>query len=169
MISKKFLLGGRAVLTIKTLERHYTYQILKKSFEQQERTFYFVYHLTGPDNRDDYKYLGRLDLKTGKLILTARSRLPEDSGAVRAVNQTIPRIWAGNSLPPGYEIFHAGKCGRCGLPLTRPESIVRGLGPVCAKVMDSISDHLPDLAHDSPTPKKYEESENNIPEPTTIG
>jgi hypothetical protein len=29
--------------------------------------------------------------------------------------------------------FHEGKCSACGRPLTNPESIQRGLGPICAE------------------------------------
>lgn len=31
------------------------------------------------------------------------------------------------------EVYHVGKCGRCGKKLTTPESILTGLGPSCSK------------------------------------
>ena len=36
-------------------------------------------------------------------------------------------------LPPTFEFWHEGRCGKCGKKLTTPESIERGLGPECAK------------------------------------
>lgn len=33
------------------------------------------------------------------------------------------------------KFFHEGRCGKCGKPLTDPESIKRGIGPECAKSM----------------------------------
>lgn len=35
------------------------------------------------------------------------------------------------------EIWHEGKCGRCGRQLTVPESIESGFGPECVKMIGS--------------------------------
>jgi hypothetical protein len=34
-------------------------------------------------------------------------------------------------------IFHEGRCCCCGLPLTHPESVYTGLGPVCLKAKEA--------------------------------
>lgn len=31
------------------------------------------------------------------------------------------------------DVFHVGRCGKCGKKLTTPESILTGLGPTCSK------------------------------------
>jgi len=36
-----------------------------------------------------------------------------------------------NHLPPQVEVWHIGRCGQCGRKLTDPESVERGIGPVC--------------------------------------
>lgn len=38
---------------------------------------------------------------------------------------------AGGVIPPSLEVWHEGRCGRCGRALTVPESIASGIGPVC--------------------------------------
>ena len=38
-----------------------------------------------------------------------------------------------NTLQDFVEIWHEGKCGKCGRPLTVPSSIENGLGPSCLK------------------------------------
>lgn len=36
------------------------------------------------------------------------------------------------AFPEGVQLWHEGRCGRCGRTLTDPESCARGLGPICA-------------------------------------
>ena len=37
------------------------------------------------------------------------------------------------NLPPALEVWHEGRCGRCGRKLTTPQSVETGFGPVCAQ------------------------------------
>jgi predicted metal-dependent hydrolase len=47
-----------------------------------------------------------------------------------------PRFWKlVESLCPGFNVHHEGKCGRCGRLLTVPSSIESGIGPECSKIM----------------------------------
>ena len=36
---------------------------------------------------------------------------------------------------PGYDTYHDGNCGQCAIELTHPESIRRGIGPICFRKM----------------------------------
>jgi hypothetical protein len=38
-------------------------------------------------------------------------------------------------LPECIEIWHEGKCGKCGRQLTVPSSIETGIGPECIKTL----------------------------------
>jgi hypothetical protein len=38
-----------------------------------------------------------------------------------------------NKLPEFVEVWHEGKCGKCGRALTVPSSILTGIGPECSK------------------------------------
>ena len=66
---------------------------------------------------------------------------------LRAVEEVAPRRQAPSALafawlwryllsltplPPGVTIYHEGRCGRCGWPLTVPSSVKAGYGPECA-------------------------------------
>jgi len=35
-------------------------------------------------------------------------------------------------IPPQVHLYHLGRCGKCGRPLTDPASMERGIGPYCA-------------------------------------
>lgn len=52
------------------------------------------------------------------------------------VGDVLGKCWfgktAGQDLPE-CEVWHEGRCGRCGRKLTVPESIETGIGPDCAK------------------------------------
>ena len=37
-----------------------------------------------------------------------------------------------NITEAGFDVHHEGKCGKCGRPLTVPESVKTGLGPICS-------------------------------------
>lgn len=126
-IARRFMLAGRARMTLvsrKTGTR-FTYRIT-----MQAGTPHFVSVLTGPDNRTAFTFLGTLFQerywahgKNSKIGRTAPSSL--------AWVWALPHLLQGR-LPPGCEVWHEGKCGRCGRALTVPESIALGLGPECA-------------------------------------
>ncbi|GMU26254.1 MAG: hypothetical protein AMXMBFR16_11590 [Candidatus Uhrbacteria bacterium] len=133
MITREFATAGRAVFTVSnaTGER-YTFKVKRKDNEAPRPPVYFVSLLTGPDNTRDYTYVGVLNDYNGSVRLTAASRYAEDSKPVAVVRWALKKVWERGTLPAGYEILHEGRCGRCGRPLTVPESIKTGLGPECA-------------------------------------
>jgi len=93
----------------------------------------FVSLLTGSDNTRDYSYLGIVRGVGGRPVYThggAKARLGADAPGARAVEWMLGRVLRGEA--PGCEVWHQGACLRCGLDLTVPESIARGLGPECA-------------------------------------
>ena len=99
----------------------------------------FVKLLTGSDNTADYSYLGMLNEQTGEVRLTAKSCAGADSWAVRIVRRVLAQMWEGEGmqaiLAAGWDVHHEGRCGRCGRPLTVPESLEVGIGPDCAEQM----------------------------------
>jgi hypothetical protein len=57
---------------------------------------------------------------------------------VRLINRTLKLVWENESekiVAAGFNLQHAGKCGRCGRKLTVPQSIETGIGPECASIM----------------------------------
>ena len=141
-VGKDFLLAGNATFTIRTPDGHRTYKIVRKDATGQWPETFFVSLLTGPQNTDDYTYLGKLDPFTGQLVPTAKSgwREKEPPFAVKLLNRVLARVWSfdhGAFERHGYKLLHAGRCGRCGRMLTRPDSIASGLGPECAGLIKS--------------------------------
>jgi hypothetical protein len=54
-----------------------------------------------------------------------------DSRLGRAITWLTAAIQNPEQLRGRVGLFHEGRCCECGLPLTHPESINTGLGPVC--------------------------------------
>lgn len=148
MLSKEFILAGKAIFTVTTAPelagidetKHFTYKIQRATFPRDEdddtndtkadRVYYFAYALTGPDNTRDYTYLGKLQTN-GEVMATAKTPAHVPEARVWKVLQgALKLIWAELKMD-GVEIVHAGNCGRCGRLLTEPESIECGIGPVC--------------------------------------
>lgn len=125
-----FIFAGKAVVTLQSAKTgtRYTYKVSKaeeKEGQAAQQPRYFVSLLTGPENTSDYTYLGMVS--NGELRLTHASKLPIESAPVKAMQFALAHPEA-----PELEIFHEGRCGRCGRVLTVPESVETGFGPECA-------------------------------------
>jgi hypothetical protein len=131
MLSKQFITGGNATFTVQSKTGEYrTFKVRQPRPEMP----YFVSLLTGPCNESAYTYMGILTPDKPEMVrLTAKSKVTEDSLAVKIVRWALRQVWDGKTLPEGYQIRHEGKCGCCGRKLTTPESLDRGIGPECAK------------------------------------
>ena len=127
-----FILAGNAVVTLKSLKtgNHFTYKVEAAPEKEGLPPAYFVKILAGPDNSHDYLYMGMMTKARG-FFLTAKSRCSSDSPSFYAIHDTMEELIRG-AIPHMVEIWHEGCCGRCGRPLTVPESIATGLGPICA-------------------------------------
>jgi len=138
MISKEFLLAGNATFTVSNPEgKHYTFKVANPKHDMgislsgvKRPAPYFISVLTGPDNTNNYTYLGMV--VENHVKLTKASKYTMGSTIYRVANWAVMGILKGGELPDGYSISHAGSCGRCGRKLTTPKSIELGLGPVCA-------------------------------------
>lgn len=121
-----FVFGGNSIFTCKNLktENRFTFKVKK----HREKDIYFVSVLTNPDL---YEFIGSI-YKDGKFKHSLKSRISLDAQSVKVFNYIIENLNSG-SLPAFIEIWHEGKCGRCGRTLTVPESISSGFGPECIK------------------------------------
>lgn len=130
---KTFCLAGRARITLvsKKTGARYTYKISKP--DNADKPLWFVNLLSGPDNESDFVYLGMINAQL-TFFLTKKSRMKDDSTPVKAFKFFWERLMV-DHIPENLEVWHEGACGRCGRPLTVPESIARGIGPDCAEMM----------------------------------
>jgi len=129
-----YMFAGRAVVTIANVEtgNRFTYKV--KRMEGDDGVVrYFINLLRGPDNEDDYSYMGMMVEGQGRGMITTRaSKVTERAVSFQAFNWVLAALRA-DRLPEKIKIYHEGRCGRCGRRLTVPESIEMGLGPECAK------------------------------------
>jgi hypothetical protein len=132
---REFMLAGNARLTLvsKRTGTRFTFKIRQPDPEKP----HFVSLLTQPDNESGYSFLGTIFLpKEGIERATYRhgnrSRITVDADSARAFEWFFKNLRVGR-LSDQLEVWHEGRCGRCGRPLTVPESISNGLGPECIK------------------------------------
>jgi len=142
MVSKEFVLGGKATLTIENdaawasqnaAPAHWTFKITKKEVSEGNNLF-FVSLLTGQDNSRSFSYVGTLNPDNGVVRLTAKSKVTAETLCFRILNRVLRLIWANETdaiTKAGFDVHHSGRCGRCGRKLTVPESIKTGFGPEC--------------------------------------
>ena len=139
-----YIFAGHATVTLKSEKtgKHFTYKITKS--KNNEKIF-FVSLLTGPDNTHDYQYLGRLK----RSLFVENKFMGSYDGFDFAItkasvctNETSPAYLAFDyfinhlkrrEIANQLSVYHIMGCGKCGRPLTDPESISRGLGKICAE------------------------------------
>ncbi len=137
-IGKDFLLAGRAVFTVAGKDKRFTFRINRKESQNArypEPSYFVSVRTGGADAEHAYTYMAILDTRTGTLRFTTGSKITAGSPAAVALAWTLRRVWAGLPLPAPAAIYHEGRCGRCGRPLTVPESILTGFGPDCAELV----------------------------------
>jgi hypothetical protein len=79
---------------------------------------------------DQWLYLGVVDFPRRALRLTPKSNFSDASQSYLALRWLIQLA---EFNPAVVEVMHDGRCGRCGRPLTHPDSIQAGIGPICAQ------------------------------------
>lgn len=126
-----YILAGNATFTLVSpaTGARFTYRVRRPD----EDSPWFVSLLTGPDNEGDYRYLG-FTRDGAELRWSRKSCAGEDAASFKAIAWVLARLARGLDLR-GVEVWHLGRCGRCGRSLTVPESIASGLGPICAERM----------------------------------
>jgi len=124
-----FLLGGKSIFTFvntKT-ENRFTFKVKKHKTDD----VFFVSVLTNPEV---YQFVG--SLKNKAFTHSRKSKISKDAQSVRVFDYVFSNLCKG-TLPEFIEIWHEGKCGKCGRTLTVPSSIESGFGPECFKRVKS--------------------------------
>lgn len=121
----QFIFAGNATVTFLNTQssNRFTFKVKK----HKKDDIFFVSVLTSPDV---YQYIGTVKDKVYKH--GKKSKISTESQSVQVFNYVIKKLLS-NALPAFIEIWHEGKCGKCGRALTVPESIENGLGPECIK------------------------------------
>lgn len=133
---RNFMLAGKAIFTLvsKRTGTRYTYKVSHKDANDRYPECWNVKYLTGQNNEEDYSYIGQIKVRCGVLSFatTQASTLSMDALPVAGFNWAFTRINAGVDVAEKMEVWHAGRCCRCGRLLTVPSSIEMGIGPECA-------------------------------------
>lgn len=131
-----FFTGGKSLFTLRSVKTgtRFTYRMnVPKSECKEDPKIIFVEVLTGPDNESDYRYIGfvRKNGNNWEFFYGKASKIKADAPNVIAFSYVFNNIAAGRCIS-NLEVWHEGKCCRCGRTLTDPSSIESGIGPECA-------------------------------------
>ena len=131
----QFVLAGNAVFTLRSKRTgtRYTYKVVQAKDPSNDSLpdKWYVRVLTGPDW---YEYLGTLKGSPPTFRLAATSRITADAPSVKAFYWFWTQVLR-ERMHPELEVWHEGRCGRCGRRLTVPSSIANGIGPECQQAI----------------------------------
>lgn len=123
----QFLTGGNCECTIKDTIRNinFTYHIVQA---KKSKNTFWVKVLYAPNQ---YTFAGTIRIMpTGFSYRQGdKGKFGFDAPSIQLLLRTMSRARRGNT--GAILILHLGTCGRCKRPLTDPESIRTGLGPIC--------------------------------------
>lgn len=129
-VTTRFMLSGRAYITFESARTgtHFTYRVTanKKAKSSPTAPTHFVGVLTRPDT---YTYLGCI-FEGRRWAHGHKSPINREAPSAKAFAWCWAKL-SGGSMPETLEVFHEGRCGKCGRRLTDPTSISVGLGPTC--------------------------------------
>ncbi len=124
-LALNFIFGGKSFVTFlntKT-DKRFTFKVVK----HKKDDIFFVNVLTSPDI---YTFIGTVRSYFYKHSM--KSNIPSESQSVKVFSYIINKLKSKN-LPDFIEIYHDGRCGKCGRQLTVPSSVETGFGPECVK------------------------------------
>jgi hypothetical protein len=121
----KFMFAGNSITTFVNSKTNnkFTFKVKQK----KDSNLFFVSVLTSPDV---YVYIGTVI--NSQFKHSKKSNINRDAQSVRVFDYVFTSLIK-NNLPTFIEIWHEGRCGKCGRVLTVPDSILNGLGPECMK------------------------------------
>jgi hypothetical protein len=131
--ARDFILAGHARVTLVSQRTGmcFTYSV---RVHDTDTGIWFVSVLTGPGNTDDYAFLGTVFAQAwghpARYVPGRKSKVDRAAPSARAFAWAWGFVSRGTE-PPECEVWHEGRCGRCGRVLTVPESIASGIGPKC--------------------------------------
>jgi uncharacterized protein (DUF736 family) len=144
---RTYILGGNSKFTLRSKKsgERLTFRVKSAPKDQsqnwtvnnQNHTTYFVSVLSGPDNSNDYLYIGLLKQHgEGHFDFIHTRKSPAmDTKSFSTFKWFWNLLEQGCHVSQQVEFWHEGSCCRCGRTLTVPESIADGIGPECRSKM----------------------------------
>lgn len=124
-----FMLGGNALFTMASSKtgNRFTYKILK---DVNKEDCLKVLWMNGKDNTMNYVQIASIEKKNFMPVVNIKSIHYRENKAFLSFDFVFKKLVL--MLPmPSLEIYHHGRCSRCGRILTVPDSIMNGIGPEC--------------------------------------
>lgn len=141
---RRYIMGGNSMFTLvsKKTGIRFTYKVKSAAKDReknwstgnQDRSTYFVSLLRGPDNANDFVYIGLLRQTINgsyQFDQTAKSHAKSGTPSFDAFAWVWNAIEFCCQMPSQVEFWHEGSCCICGRKLTVPESVASGIGPEC--------------------------------------
>lgn len=133
------IMAGDAIFTVRShTGARYTYRVTQADPNPawpNSKPVHFVKVLSGPDNNSDYTYLGMITDREPCVVRLTKGSAKSfaDGPAHKGLEWLLRQLMSGTgNWRTRAQLFHEGRCCRCGRRLTTPESVERGLGPECA-------------------------------------
>lgn len=127
-----YIMGGNSLFTAAWKGTRFTFKILERANENAEGTYFRVSVLNGPDNVSNYRPIADIRDVNGmpKIELIKKTvHYVESFEFIKKIYYSL--LFTDFKSIDGCEIWHNGRCSRCGRLLTVPESIAKGIGPEC--------------------------------------
>lgn len=133
------ILAGNATLTVvsKKTGNRLTFKFSRPPLEQGRKRPVWVKVLSGADNEGDYTFLGTIwpEAQGWNYNHKRGGAVTHDAPSAKLIQWMLKQININPSaLVAQAEIWHEGRCLRCGRKLTVPSSIESGYGPECVKL-----------------------------------
>ena len=129
---RRFVLAGRSEFIVVSASVEYRFRINQPRRSMRGTRPHFVNLIEGGQR----KYIGTIfTQKIGSHTFrsSAKSCYREGQTQFEVFNALFTAVFLGDGMPEDQIVRHVGNCGKCGRTLTEPESIARGIGPVCYK------------------------------------
>ncbi len=140
-----YIMGGNSTFTLVADTKRYTYKILERVIGDGS-SVYAVMVLVGPDNTRNYREFAKIKEVDGmpKLELICRTtNYIEYFELIKKLYYSL--LFNSYTQISGWEVWHTGRCSRCGRLLTVPESIEKGIGPECESRINAFIDSYVNL------------------------
>lgn len=133
----EFMLAGKAEFILHSTKTNddFKFELTKKeSREDKDKFIYFLNVLNGYEKT--YAGVVWFDNKTQEFKFSQgkKGNISPTEISIRSLMFVLNKLLR-KEIVQYLDVFHVGKCGKCGKKLTTPESILTGLGPVCAKAI----------------------------------
>ena len=155
--AKKFMFAGNAVFTLRNADNgaRITFKVMRPRGVKAAKypaNLYFVSYKYNEDTTDGLGYMPigyvmagepayRMTMKQAQKLSSDKRYKPAVAEAFekgsKVFNWYLTGLFNG-TLPETLEVYHAGRCGRCGKRLTVPYSIEVGYGPECIDLMGEL-------------------------------